>query len=211
MNETIQQMLKKFKSYRNSYLKHEEKFKELAEHGQHPETLIIACVDSRIDPAILFNAALGELLVIRTKANIVPAYDSAYPREQVAAALEFAVNILQVKNIIVMGHSDCGGINFLVNQMPETKTCDSYISTWLEPLIPLKEKTQQQNPQAKSEELCKACEKANTIQSYQNLATYPWIKQKLKEKSLDIFAWYFNLSECQIEKYDPNKKTFINK
>jgi carbonic anhydrase len=208
MSDTTQQLLKKFKSYKKSYLDHLEEFKDLAENGQRPETLIITCVDSRIDPAVLFNAALGEILVIRTKANIVPAYDARHPREQVAAVLEFAVCHLHVKNIIVMGHSDCGGINFLMNSADNQNPKENYITSWLEPLLPLKETIKKENPSASHEVLCTACEKANTIRSFKNLKTYPWIKQGFKEKTLELHGWYFNLSDCMIEKFEPKSNSF---
>lgn len=208
MSHSIEQMLEKFKSYKKSYLEHQEGFKDLVKHGQHPETLIITCVDSRIDPAILFNSALGDLLVIRTKANIIPAYDPNYHRDQIAAVLEFAVTILEVKNIIVMGHSDCGGINFLMNQIDNISPKESFISGWLEPLLPLKQHILETHPDASNKAQCQACEKANLIQSFEHLKTYPWISPRLENHTLHIFGWYFNLATCAIERYIPETKQF---
>jgi carbonic anhydrase len=208
MKESVPQLLKKFKSYKDSYLDHHEGFKLLSENGQNPETLIITCVDSRIDPAVLFNAALGELLVIRTKANIIPAYDPTFPREQVSAVLEFATTVLNVKNIIIMGHSQCGGIAYVMNQLQDKPSQDSYISAWLKPLLPLKKAILTNNPTETIAQLCPVCEKENTIRSFNHLKTYPWIAKKLHNKTLAIYGWYFNLRDCMIEEYDPESQIF---
>jgi carbonic anhydrase len=208
MTDTVKNLLKKFKSYKESYLEHHEGFKQLSTQGQNPETLIITCVDSRIDPAVLFNAALGELLVVRTKANIIPAYDPLHPKEQVSAVLEFATTVLQVKNIIVMGHSHCGGIQYLMNQFQENTADQSYISSWLKQLLPLKQTVLKKNPSAAATQLCHACEKENTIRSFEHLKTYPWIAKKLQDQNLSIYGWYFHLSHCTIEQYDPQLHHF---
>ena len=210
MKDSVKQLLKKFKSYKDSYLEHHEGFKLLTEKGQNPETLIITCVDSRIDPAVLFNAALGELLVVRTKANIIPAFDSTHPTEQVSAVLEFATTVLNVKNIIIMGHSHCGGIQYLMNQFDENHVHNNYISAWLKPLLPLKQIILKDNPTATNAQLCHACEKENTIRSFNHLKTYPWIAKKLKDQTLTIHGWYFNLSHCMIEEYDFETKSFTD-
>src|SRR4029079_4896456 len=88
----------------------QDRYRELAEHGQTPETMVIGCCDSRVSPEVIFDARPGELFVIRNVANLVPPYspDSAY--HGVSAAIEYAVNVLRVAHIVVLGHASCGGI-----------------------------------------------------------------------------------------------------
>ena len=91
-----------------------ERYRDLEAHGQSPSTMIIACADSRVDPATIFNAGPGELFVIRNVANVVPGYAPDGRAHGVSAALEFAVKVLRVSNIVVMGHAQCGGIKALL-------------------------------------------------------------------------------------------------
>ena len=93
-------------------------YEALAANGQKPHTLVVACSDSRADPALIFDTAPGELFVVRNVANLVPPYEPDGKLHGVSAALEFGVNVLQVKRIVVMGHAFCGGVNAMLKGSP---------------------------------------------------------------------------------------------
>lgn len=104
-----------FHSFRNEYLLRDKEFFEQLAHGQSPKTLVIACCDSRTDPAIILGCKPGDLFVVRSIAAIVPDKDSAGEHDAVIAAIEYGIKHLQVHDIVVMGHSNCGGIHGLLN------------------------------------------------------------------------------------------------
>ena len=112
--------------FKESYFMKEREFFDALAHGQSPKTLVIACCDSRADPALLMGCKPGDLFVIRSVAAIVPSKDEAAHADAVIAAAEYAVKHLEVKHIIVMGHSGCGGIHGLM--FPEKIAGEPYIS-----------------------------------------------------------------------------------
>lgn len=188
-----------FKSDNNSL------FENLAEEGQQPKTLVIACCDSRVDPAILTNCKPGELFVVRNVANLVPPYDNDAKHHGTSAAIEFAVQGLGVRHIIILGHSDCGGIQALL----KSKENDTgFVSSWMAIAKQAKLETLAKYKDKLFTEQSGQCEKLALITSLNNLVTFPWIKQKLENDDLMIHAWHFDIKSGQIEYYDIQNKQF---
>src|ERR1700704_6334303 len=113
------------------YLPNAEQYEELAKYGQDPEAMIISCSDSRVDPETIFGARPGELYVVRNVANLVPPYETGGKFHGVSTAVEFAVLILHVKRLIVMGHSGCGGGKAALDQSASIQTEAHFISRWM--------------------------------------------------------------------------------
>jgi carbonic anhydrase len=160
-----------------------------------------------VDPAILFNLRLGECLVVRNIANTVIPYDASNPRDNTTATLEFAVKTLGVKNIVVLGHSDCSGIKAMMSTKPENAS-DHSMGSWLSPQLSLQASVKQDHADKSKKQQCTACERANVKYSFENLKTYPWVAEKLKQKAIDLYGWYFNLKACQIEQYSAMTDSF---
>ena len=121
----------------DTFSKNKDSFEKLAKEGQSPQYMIISCVDSRVDPNSIFNSKAGELFVHRNIANLVPRYDNLAEHSGTIAAIEFGVCALNIKNIIVMGHSGCGGIKNGFHMCKENKFVEnSAIPNWLKILIP---------------------------------------------------------------------------
>ncbi len=164
------------------------------QNSQNPKTLIICCSDSRVDPAILTNAEIGDIFVIRNVANLVPPY---WPKKDsyhgTSAAIEYAVNHLKVKHIVVLGHSNCGGIKALVNSDIKTNKPFSFITGWMKLAEEIKEKIS-----TKCEDKCSFCEQEGIKLSLRNLETFPWIKQKVEAKELKLHGWYFCLQDASL-------------
>src|SRR5215469_4435719 len=106
-----------------------KQFELLADHGQFPRALVVACIDSRVDPTMIFDAAPGEMLTVRNVANLVPPYQPDAAFHGTSAALEFGVRVLEVEDVIVMGHGLCGGVKALVQGAPET--AHEFVAPWM--------------------------------------------------------------------------------
>jgi carbonic anhydrase len=173
-------------------------------NGQKPDVLLISCCDSRVTTDFMFGNKPGDLFVLRNIGNFVPIFNSQTDFFSVASAIEYAVNILGVSNIIVCGHSYCGACESLYNEIPQENT---NIIKWLEIAKPVKEFTLKQEYKSK-EELYRATEKNSIIFQMQNLLTYPIIKEKIDKKELRIHGWYYNLDDGSILAYNEKQKKF---
>jgi carbonic anhydrase len=178
--------------------KHEDStlLKKLAEQGQHPEIMVVACCDSRVDPALLLQCDPGDLFVVRNVANIIPPYENDEAHHGTSAALEFGICYLNVKHLIILGHSQCGGIHALLNQQQLKQ--DDFISNWIN-LIQINNKTLHDVDH---------CAKEALLTSHQNCMTFPWLKQRIDEHKLSIHLWFFEIKEGLIYAHYPERNEF---
>lgn len=177
--------------YKKYFIKNPKVYQKLLDEGQNPKTLVIACSDSRVDPSIVLDTNPGDIFVIRNVANIVPPYeDEKNGYHSTSAAIEYAVLYLHVENIIILGHSDCGGIKALVEGHTNTH---SFIDNWLYIAEDAKNKAQSLNLDIKH--TCEACEKESIKNSLKNLRKFPFIA----ESNVELYGWYFNLNTGLIE------------
>lgn len=191
------------KFYQKHFVVQPAIYKELAEKGQNPATLVIACSDSRVDPATLTSAHAGEIFVVRNVANLVAAYDDLVHNRSIAAALEFSVVNLQVSHIVVKGHADCGGIRALIEE--EISKDYPLVAEWMKVNQPV---IDEEIAKESDEPVQARCEKASIVNSLNNLRTYPFIAQAEKEGKLKLHGWYFCLNSGQLYDYKEDKKTF---
>ncbi|XP_028787233.1 beta carbonic anhydrase 5, chloroplastic [Neltuma alba] len=181
---------------KNNYLKNIEQFQNLA-NGQAPKFMVIACADSRVCPSNILGFQPGEAFTIRNVANLVPPFESG-PSET-NAALEFAVNSLKVENIMVIGHSCCGGIYALMSMQDDTNA--SFIKSWVVVGKNARMKTEATASSLDFEQKCRHCEKESVNNSLSNLLTYPWIETKVANGELSIHGGYYDFTECTFEKW----------
>lgn len=168
-----------------SWPERKQRSEELAEKGQKPKAMVLACVDSRVDPAAIFDAGPGEILVVRNVANLVPPYapDSAY--HGTSAALEFAVRVLEVKDLVVMGHGLCGGVTALLNGAPDT--AQDFVAPWMS----IAQEAKVRSMAVPEEKRQRCCEQEVVKVSLQNLMTFPWIAERVAAGTLTLHgAWY---------------------
>lgn len=203
----INKLFAGYTRFRQHYLKPSQTlFKTLVEQGQNPLALIIGCCDSRVDPAIVLDCDPGDLFVVRNVANLVPPHEDDQHYHGTSAALEFGVCTLNIPNIIIMGHSQCGGIRSLFENKPEQKGI--FISKWMQ-LVKIPDPSQMKDlpllTQPQKEELYG---KESLINSLNNLKSFPWIQERLSKGSLNLHAWYFKLETGIIEHYDPQTHKF---
>ena len=172
----VKELVNGFKNFRESYFeKRSQVLQQLAKKGQSPETMVICCSDSRVEPSILFGTGPGDLFVVRNVANLVPPFTSK-DNVSIGSALEYAVKILRVKDIIVLGHAHCGGVAALCKSMKKDKEVEitdnpsDFIESWVDIAKPALSKICFDN---KEEIIEVNSERAVLLYSYNNLLTYP--------------------------------------
>jgi len=175
------------------------RFQKLAETGQRPEVMVICCCDSRVSPEVIFDAHPGELFVVRNVANLVPPFSPTAFTQGVSAALEFAVEGLDVKTIIVMGHSHCGGIRAFVEHRNRPDPGD-FIDNWMSLIAPAAQSVAETGH--RSEYLCRL-EQASAVATLTNLMSFPWIRDRVERGHLQLLAAYFDVGSGDLTVYDP--------
>jgi carbonic anhydrase len=203
-----------FHRFQQGYLESEKgkEYQDLVEHGQKPETLVIACSDSRIDPAILTHSDPGEFFAVRNVAALVPPYNNAGTLHGTSSAIEYAVRHLEVKHIVILGHSSCGGVNALAtdNYQATNHHNFQFLHDWLNIGMKAKEQVFTKFECSSDAEKMRILEQATILISIEILLSFPWIKDKCDREELQIHGWYFDMTEGQLLEYDA-ENTFFEK
>ena len=203
----IDRFIAGFRTFQKDYFGPESSQFELLKQGQTPKTMIIGCSDSRVDPAILTRCAPGDIFTVRNVANLVPPYEQNGGLHGVSAALEFAVCHLGVEHIIVLGHSQCGGIGALMAGSCGCKG-GGFISSWMSIATPAREKVLAELPDKDPQLQQRAAEQAGILLSLENLHTFPWIDQRVADCTLSLHGWYFDLNVGELLEYQPHLGLF---
>ena len=161
-------------------------FEKLAQSGQSPKTLVLACVDSRVDPAMIFDTAPGEVLTVRNVANLVPPYAPDSGHHSTSAALEFGVRVLEVNHLMVLGHGSCGGVKALLEGAP--RQANEFVAPWMSIAKTARLRAMKQ---AAPEDRQQFCEHEVIRVSLENLMTFPWIAERVAAGKLQLHgAWF---------------------
>lgn len=189
------------------------RYEMLAETGQRPEIMVIGCIDSRVSPEVIFDAAPGELLVVRNVANLVPRYEPDRDSQHgTSAALEFGVQALRVKHIVVLGHAGCGGIRAYADEQDPLSPGD-FIGRWMSQIAPAAEAlggapcgcgTAGQD----REEYLRRLEFASVELSLQNLMTFPCVRILVGRGKLRLHGAYFGVASGRLLVRDPDTGQF---
>lgn len=199
-------LLAGFKRFKKQYFGDDSHLYDSMKNGQPAKTLMVACCDSRVDPAILTDCDPGDLFIVRNVANLVPPCEDDGHFHGTSAALEFAVNNLEVENIIVMGHANCGGINALWHDDGSTQS--QFINSWVSIAKSAKDRVLQALPTATKQIQIKTCEQQAILVSLDNLLTFPCIHKRVEEGSLSLHGWYFDIPAGALLSYIPASKRF---
>lgn len=182
-------------------------FQELA-LGQRPKVMIVACSDSRVDPAILTNSESGDVFMVRNVANLVPPCAHDDGMHGTSAALEFAVISLEVEHVIVLGHSGCGGIRALMTADPAIAQEHAFIHTWMKIADEARRRTLLAARQLPLAEQLRMLEQEAIKTSLANLLSFPWINERVETGRLRIHGWRFDLAEGNMYAYVPGSDRF---
>lgn len=204
--QNFHELIQGFHNFKEEYFLREREFFSALVHGQSPKTLVIACCDSRVDPAILMGCRPGDLFVVRSIAAIVPNEEQAGEHDAVVSAAEYGVKHLDIRNIIVMGHSNCGGIHGLLH--PSTVAKERYISRWLCLAHPVLEELEHEDPDEPAPIRARRCEEGAVLMSIDNLLSYDWIKSRVDAGTLELHALYYDMADGMMNVWNPVKEDF---
>ena len=207
MTSFPQQLLDGYRTFTTQRLPTEQsRYRELSTGGQSPEVMVIGCCDSRVSPEVIFDAGPGELFVMRNIANLVPVYQPDGNAHGVSAALEFAVNVLRVKHIVVLGHAQCGGIRAFVDKAAPLSPGD-FIGKWMQMFIKPGEKVEQRDHES-MQDFVTRIEKAAVFRSLENLMTFPFVRTAVERGEMFLHGAYFGVAEGSLFVLDPVAKEF---
>lgn len=204
--DAYNRLIEGYKVFRGEYTgRQHQEYREWASKTQSPKILMIGCSDSRVNPAIVTHAGLGELFLINNVANVVPPYKEGEGTYQgTSTAIEYAVNSLEVEHIIIMGHSGCGGVRALMDGYEGPENGDySFLANWINIIEPAKARVLEEFPDADLDGQCHLCEREAILVSLNNLAGFPWVKKRIKEGALHIHGWHFSVADAELHAYEP--------
>jgi carbonic anhydrase len=202
------QLIDGYRAFLVSRLRHEQdRYRTLSEGGQSPQTMVIGCCDSRVSPEVIFDARPGELFVARNIANLVPPYTPDDAQRAMSAALEFAVQALKVKHIVVLGHAQCGGIRAFAEETAPLSPGD-FIGHWMALVEPAVKAVGPRGQMPLDDYLTKL-EQASVVQTLANLMTFPCVKILVERGKLALHGAYFGVATGQLSVWDASKRSFV--
>ena len=208
MNAFPPALLQGYRNFKTGHFAREvERYRTLAERGQTPETMVIACCDSRAAPELIFDALPGELFVVRNVANLVPPYEPDSQYHSTSAALEFAVQSLKVKHILVLGHGRCGGVKSALDPAVAPLSPGDFIGKWLELLAPAA-RAIAGNEWLTDAERQTALERASVRYSIDNLRSFPCVSILEQKGRLSLHGAWFDISKGELWIMDPETGDF---
>lgn len=189
-----------------TYAENEPWFRKLAEGGQHPRAMVISCCDSRVHVTSIFGAEQGEFFIHRNIANLVPPYQPDGGLHGTSAAIEYAVDALKVAHIIVLGHSNCGGVHggheMCAGRAPELEKESSFIGRWMDILRPGYDRIKDIEDEATR---IRALEKETVLISLENLAGFPQVARALDQGMISLHGLWTDITEGGLEHYIPDE------
>lgn len=222
----VRRMLAGVKSFRARYYERDPgSMRQLVEEGQKPDVLFIGCSDSRVDPALLTLAEPGELFVIRNVANMVPPYEPDERRHGTSAAIEYAVQVLKVSHIVILGHAHCGGVQGLIRVKAGETIAGDFVAPWVTIAEPacdqfiaaaLEGAGDEEERAARTKALYErmlespfAVERAAVKVSVDNLLTFPCIQELVRLGRLNLHGWWFDLDTGDLWTLDHDRGVFV--
>jgi carbonic anhydrase len=205
----LEKLVTGFRQFRKRYYEDEpELYQQLITRGQSPKAIIIACCDSRVHPAHVMETDPGDIFVVRNVANLVPSYVDDGKTHGTSAAIEFAVKHLHVPHVIIMGHSQCGGIRALMESKSDGDT-RIFIDPWMAIMAPARAMVEKDHHNASLDEKCSVCERAAIGVSLANLKSFPFILDAVRDGRLHLHGWYFDIVNGMLLEQDQTSGTFV--
>jgi carbonic anhydrase len=204
-------LIKRYHGWRaTTFEENREWYTKLAEEGQHPRSMVISCCDSRVQVTSFFGAETGDFFIHRNIAALVPPYQPNQDYHGTSAAIEYAVTGLKVANILIVGHTQCGGVkachDMCSGAAPELEEESSFVGRWMDILRPGFERVSARDH--KEDEKVAALEKESILVSLENLSSFPFVKSRVDEGSLAVHGLIFDIHNGSIEVFDPENKGF---
>lgn len=201
----MENLVRGIHQFQSTHFKDNQEFFARLSQGQHPETLLITCSDSRIAPDLLMQTRPGDLFVLRNVGNVIPPYGASSGGE--GAAVEYAILALKVRHVIVMGHSHCGAMKSLLH--PEDLKSLPLVSSWLKHAEATRSVVKENYSDLEGEKLLNATIKENVLMQLNNLRTYPAVAARLTRGYLTLHGWVYHIESGQILTFDPEQSRFV--
>ena len=198
-------LIKGFEKFHQEIYQHKQELFERLAHHQEPQALFITCSDSRINPNLLTQTEPGDLFILRNAGNLVPPYGTLIGGT--TATIEFGVSVLNVKEIIVCGHTDCGAMKALVN--PESLQDLPAVRDWLRMAESTRQIVREMYPELKGEDLFGATIKENVLVQLEHLKTHPAVARRLRKGDLTLHGWIYSIAAGEVWLFDPNQEKFV--
>lgn len=206
----VAELVSGYRAFMKDQYRHEaETYKSLADNGQTPRTMVIACCDSRVDPSRIFSAKPGELFIVRNVANLVPPFEPLGDYHGTSAALEFAVTSLGVENVVVLGHARCGGVNSFIRGQGQPPA-GSFIGKWISLLKPAWGHIVQAGGRLDEAQQQRTLEQLSIRYSLDNLRTFPFVKDRIEQGRLTLHGGFFDIATGGLQSYDPITEAFVS-
>lgn len=198
MDDELLQRIRRF--HTDYFPRYRQQFQQLVDDGQHPTTLFIGCSDSRLVPYLLTGAGPGELFIVRNVGALVPPSDGLHGLHGTAAAIEFAVLSLNVRHIVVCGHSHCGAMRALYGELPQEAV---HLKSWLglarEAALPVR----------MSDEALRRTEQRAVVLQLERLMGYPMVRRRVEEGRLFLHGWHYVIEEGEVHVFDVESGRFL--
>ena len=207
-------LVKRYQGWKaTSYADNKVWYRRLAEEGQHPRAMVISCCDSRVHVTSIFGADQGEFFIHRNIANLVPPYAPDGDHHGTSATVEFAVTALKVAHLIVLGHSNCGGVqgcyDMCSGKAPELEKKSSFVGRWMDILRPGFNRVQEMDLNDEAAEK-QQLEKAAVVISLENLMTFPFVKSAVENETMSLHGLWTDIGEGGLQHYDPESEMFVD-
>lgn len=198
-----------FKDFRDDgFQENRATYESLVDQGQKPKVALVACSDSRVDPSTVLQADPGDLFIVRNVANLVPPDEPDGQYHGTSAALEYAVQHLEVGHLIVLGHAHCGGIRSMFEEPDEGSDGNRFVLPWMNLVRSAYLRIQGTMPHATDDQKARACEQSAVLVSLENLMTFPSIQQRVGNGKLRLHGWYIDIRSCTLHVYDSSRQRF---
>lgn len=198
-----------FKVFRDGRFREQRAtYEALVDRGQNPKVALVACSDSRVDPAMVLQADPGDLFIVRNVANLVPPYEREGHYHGTSTAVEYAVQHLEVGHVIVLGHAHCGGIRSLFEKPDESRQENHFVPSWMSLVQSAYLRVEGTMPDAPEEEKARICEQSAVLVSLENLMTFPSVRERVASRRLRLHGWHIDIRSCTLQVYDPRQQHF---
>jgi carbonic anhydrase len=201
----MKKLIRGLREFQETYFVENQALYEELAHGQSPRVLFITCSDSRLDPNLMLQAGPGELFVIRNAGNLVPPYGAANGGE--GASIEYAIQALNVDQIIICGHSHCGAMKGLL-KLKDLRDSMPLVCQWLEHAMGTLQVMKESYQHLEGEDLIEATIAENVVTQIENIKTYPAVHSRLRQGKLEIFGWIYEIETGEVLAYDEESNTF---
>lgn len=208
--DAIASLIEGYRAFRTgTYSQNIERYRALGERSQKPKAVIIACCDSRADPAMVFSADPGELFVVRNVANLVPPYEPDTHYHGTSAAIEFGITGLEIADLIVMGHARCGGIEALYESGRGNPPKGEFVSGWMSLAQGVADEVKRTHAHLDRNQMLRMMEMRAVVASLEMLRTFPFVREREADGRLRLHGWFYGIATGLLSVYDPSTDRFV--